>query len=171
MEYKNPISLMISLQLTVFTLLFCGTCGFSGYWFNMFNHCNPPEQMLGKFCATLLDNDVNGDGRVDGKDIGYDLLFYNYDGDLCTSQSWEFITRFTCRYGYSQEYARFVNAMLGGGGVDFSRFNISSDAFLTMQYTRFKNAYCGDPKNRENPVDRIQCAEVDRLKAEDVKCA
>ncbi len=41
-----------------------------------------PEQMVGKFCAALLDNDVNGDGRVDGKDIGYDLLFYNYDSEL-----------------------------------------------------------------------------------------
>ncbi|XP_046550425.1 uncharacterized protein LOC124260207 [Haliotis rubra] len=163
---------MIALQLTVFTLLICGTCGFSGYWFNMFNHCNPPEQMLGKFCAALLDNDVNGDGRVDGKDIGFDMLYYNYDDDLCTTQKWEFLTRWTCRYGYSGEYARFVSALFSSGGAgDFSSFNMSSDAFLSMQYVRFKNGYCGDPKNRENPIDRVQCAEVDELQPQDVKCA
>ncbi|XP_046374402.2 uncharacterized protein LOC124147706 [Haliotis rufescens] len=168
---------MLALRLTVFALLFCGTCGFSRYWFNLFNNCNPPQKLVGKFCAALLDNDVDGDGKVDNKDLDLDLLFYNYDDDRCTSETWEVVTRWTCRYGFSEQYARFMLNRFDrnqDGAItrdDFGgSFAFANDDFLSLQYTRFKNDYCGDPKNRENPVDRVQCAEVDELKPEDIKC-
>ncbi|XP_046376302.1 uncharacterized protein LOC124138756 [Haliotis rufescens] len=167
---------MLALRLTVFALLFCGTCGFSRFWFNLFNHCNPPEQLVGKFCAALLDNDVNGDGRVDGSDIGKDVLYYNYDDDLCIMQEWEVVARWTCRYGFSDQYGRFMYKLFDANqdglatANDFKTFNFTNADFLATQYTRFKNMYCGDPKNREDPVDRVQCAEVNALKPEDVKC-
>ncbi|XP_071096969.1 uncharacterized protein [Haliotis cracherodii] len=167
---------MLALRLTVFVLLFCGTCGFSRFGFNLINHCNPPEQLVGKFCAALLDNDVNGDGRVDGSDIAKDVLYYNYDDDLCIMQEWEVVTRWTCRYGFSDRNGRFMFKLFDGNKDgfwttdDFKALNFSNADFLAAQYTRFKNMYCVDPNNRENPVDRVQCAEVNALKPEDVKC-
>ncbi|XP_046578297.1 uncharacterized protein LOC124286026 [Haliotis rubra] len=168
---------MLALRLTVFALLVCGTCGFSGYWFNLFNHCNPPEQMVGKFCVILLDNNYDGDNNVTNRDIHYDSLFYDYDGELCTMHEWELVTKWTCRFGFSEEFGRFM----------FNRFDIiedgvvtegdfgaplsyTADNFLVMNFNLYKNLYCGDPKNRENPVDRVQCAEVDALTPEDIKC-
>ncbi|XP_046578331.1 uncharacterized protein LOC124286056 [Haliotis rubra] len=168
---------MLALQLTVFALFFCGTCGFSRHSFNPNNHCNPPQKMVGKFCAAALDNDFDGSGNVTNKDIGFDIMFYNYDNDLCNSQEWEVVRRLTCRYGYSEQYARFLF-----GQFDINKDGVMSNAdfnfpiafpgagFLSLQYTRFKDQYCSDPKNRENPVDRVQCAEVDALKPEDIKC-
>ncbi|XP_046370400.2 uncharacterized protein LOC124144839 [Haliotis rufescens] len=167
---------MLALRLTVFALLFCGTCGFSRFYFNLLNHCNPPEQLVGKFCAALLDNDVNGDGRVDGSDIAKDVLYYNYDDDLCIMQEWEVVARWTCRYGFSDRNGRFMFKLFDGNkdgfwtADDFKTLNFTNADFLAAQYTRFKNMYCSDPNNRENPVDRVQCAEVNALKPEDVKC-
>ncbi|XP_046376369.2 uncharacterized protein LOC124149062 [Haliotis rufescens] len=167
---------MLALRLTVFALLFCGTCGFSRYWFNLFNNCNPPEQLVGKFCAAVVDNDANDDGRVDFRDVHKQILYFNYDDDPCSLQQWEVVTRWTCRYGYSEDYARFMYSIWDPNkdGVvnadDFTGFNLSNVDFLSVQYIRFKDMYCSDPKNRENPVDRVQCAEVDALKPEDINC-
>ncbi|XP_046570590.1 uncharacterized protein LOC124278850 [Haliotis rubra] len=163
---------MLALRLAVFAIFFCGTCGFARSLINPFLiRCNPPEELLGKFCAATMDNDVNADGRVDGSDIGKDLLNYNYDDDLCVSKQWEFVTRFSCRYGYSEEYGRYMATSFGGSQGGFASFNISDSDFLMMQYTRFKNTYCGDPKNRVSPVDKRQCDEVDKMMPADIKCA
>ncbi|XP_046582656.1 uncharacterized protein LOC124290017 [Haliotis rubra] len=96
------------LRLAAFAILFCGTFDAASV------PCNPPDMLLGKFCAAVKDNDVNDDGRVDGSDIGKDLLNYNYDDDLCVSKQWEFVTRFSCRYGYSEEYGRYMATSFGG---------------------------------------------------------
>ncbi|XP_046582701.1 uncharacterized protein LOC124290057 [Haliotis rubra] len=167
---------MLALRLTVFALLYCGTCGFSRYWFNMFNNCNPPEKLLGKFCAAVVDNDYDEDGRVDFREVHKQILDFNYDDDPCTMQQWEAVTRWTCRYGYSEEYGRFMYGLYDSddNGVvnadDFSTFNFTTVQFLSFQYIRFKDLYCSDPKNRESPLDKLQCDEVDNLRPEDIKC-
>ncbi|XP_067660832.1 uncharacterized protein [Haliotis asinina] len=167
---------MLALRLIVFILLTCGACGFSRPFFYLFNHCNPPEKLVGKFCATLLDNDVNDDGIVDAREIAIDTLPYNYDEDLCVTDLWEVVSWWTCRYGYSEEYGRYMYRFFDVNGDgratadDFGAFNMTSPDFLMMQYTRFKNVYCSDPKNRVSPVDKLQCDEVDKLKPEDIKC-
>ncbi|XP_046582703.1 uncharacterized protein LOC124290059 [Haliotis rubra] len=167
---------MLALRLAVFAILFCGTCGFSRFLFYLLNDCNPPDELVGKFCAAVLDNDDNGDGRVDGSDIGKDVLNYNYDGDLCLMEEWEVVNRWTCRYGFSEEYGRYmygtfdVNQDGRATPDDFVTFNFTNADFLMAQYSRFKNAYCGDPKNRESPLDIRQCDEVDKLKPADIKC-
>ncbi|XP_046582711.1 uncharacterized protein LOC124290065 isoform X1 [Haliotis rubra] len=167
---------MPALRLTVFILLFCGTCGFSRSLFSLFNHCNPPEMLVGKFCAALLDNDLNGNGIVDGSDIATDTMLYNYDEDLCVTNKWEVVTRWSCRYGFSEQYGRYMYQFfdINGDGLataaDLGSVNISDAYFLKVQYTRFKNTYCGDPKNRVTPLDKLQCDEVDKLKPEDIKC-
>ncbi|XP_046582700.1 uncharacterized protein LOC124290056 [Haliotis rubra] len=158
------------LRLAAFAILFCGTFDAASV------PCNPPDMLLGKFCAAVKDNDVNDDGRVDGTDMGTDLLNYNFDDDPCIVEEWEVVSRWTCRYGYSKEYGAFMykqfdvnqNGRVTAG--DFVTLNFTNADFLMAQYTRFKNAYCGDPKNRQSPVDKIQCDEVDKLKTADIKC-
>ncbi|XP_067660835.1 uncharacterized protein [Haliotis asinina] len=168
---------MLVLRLIVFILVVSGTYGFSRSLFNLVNHCNPPDMLVGKFCAAMLDNDINGNGIVDGSDIATDTMLYNYDGDLCITNKWEVVTRWTCRYGFSERYARYMYQFFDFNGdglataADLGPVNISDAYFLMMQYTRFKNAYCGDPKNRASPLDKLQCDEVDKLKPEDIKCS
>ncbi|XP_067663943.1 uncharacterized protein [Haliotis asinina] len=165
---------MLAVQLTVFVLLFCGVCGSSRHLFDF--HCNPPQMMVGKFCAIVLDNNYNADNNITIRDIHYDSLFYDYDDDLCAIQKWEFVKKWTCRLGFSEKFAQFMfsrsyrnkdGAVTGG---DFSAPFSSPSDFLLFNFNLYKNLYCSDPKNRENPVDRVQCAEVDELEEEDIKC-
>ncbi|XP_067660831.1 uncharacterized protein [Haliotis asinina] len=167
---------MLAHRLTAFTILFCGTYGLSSYWFNLMNKCNPPDKLVGKFCAAVVDNDYDEDGRVDFRDVHKQILDFSYDDDLCTLKEWEVMIRWVCRYGYSEQYGKFMYSLYDSdkNGVvnadDFNGFNFSTIDFLSIQYIRFKDMYCGNPKNRVSPLDKIHCAEVDELKPEDIKC-
>ncbi|XP_046582712.1 uncharacterized protein LOC124290065 isoform X2 [Haliotis rubra] len=162
---------MLALRLAVFAIFFCGICGFPRLLSYLLTRCNPPEELVGKFCAATDDNDLNHDGRVTFSDAGKDYLNYNYDDDICVRKEWEVVTRLLCRYGFSEEYSRYMARSFAANAGGFLTFNVSKADFLMLQYTRFKNTYCSDPKNRVSPVDKRQCDEVDKLKPADIKCA